>query len=116
MILFRSEVSAPLCCGRSSSERNLSPKQSDCISEFNQFLEFRRLSAAPLSDDASVFAVNGFGLGTPLAALFGLGAGTEAPVASADKFTHDSRRFTLNPRALRARFTLSTSDAATRSQ
>lgn len=60
--------------------------------------------------------MDGLDLGTPIATLLRLGACTQTPVASADKFTFDSGRFTLNTGALRARFTLSTSDAATRSQ
>ena len=56
--------------------------------------------------------MNGLGLGATLAALLGLGAGGEATVGLANKFTFDGGRFTLDPGALRARFTSSTSDPA----
>ena len=56
--------------------------------------------------------MNGLGLGATLAAPLGLGAGGEATVGPANKFTLEGGRSTLDPGALGARFTLSTFDPA----
>ncbi len=56
--------------------------------------------------------MDGLCLGATLAALLGLGAGGEATVGPANKFTFDGGRSTLKPGALGARLTLSTSDSA----
>lgn len=60
--------------------------------------------------------MNGLGHGATLAALLGLGAGGEATVGPANKFAFDGGRLTLDPGALRARFTLSTYDPAAGSE
>ncbi len=60
--------------------------------------------------------MDGLCLGATLAALLGLGAGGEAAVGPANKFAFDGGRFTLDPGALGARFTLSTYDPAAGSE
>jgi hypothetical protein len=57
--------------------------------------------------------MNCFSISASLPALLGLGACTSATVVSADKFTYEGGRFTLEPSALARRLTLFTYDPAT---
>jgi hypothetical protein len=79
-------------------------------------MKFSRLSTAISPLGSGLIAMNCFGFGATLSALFRLGAGGQPTMGSADVFSFDSWRFTLEPRAFAHCLTLFTLNSTTSGQ